>query len=294
MPVVIGYDDYCANALMSGGAWSASAPLTNTQTDDVQEVAVSIDATEASTQYDIDLGSIQPVGMCVIGPVNLTEGEATYRIRSYTDADQLTTLYDSGVLPVTGTVVDWDDPDTWFEWEDEQFWDGIGRSDVSDLPLYLIVVIPEAQLSDTNAQYFKIEFSDENNIDGQIRVGCVKMFRAFRPAYNYSADGNDFSLSWLVNTNETLGGARFYWDRGVRRALRLSFPAISQDELFTDWFRIAYHSRLSKQIFIVPEENDDAPTMRKRAFLATFKQSPPIAQAAAGYGSTSIDLEEVI
>lgn len=294
MAAVTGYSDCCADALVSGGAWTSSAPLTNIQTDDVQDVAVSLDATAVSTQIDIDLGSIQPVGMIVAGPINLTEGEATYRVRSFLEADHTTTLYDTGVLTVTGFVVDWDDPDTWYEEEDDRFWDGIGTSDVSELPLYLIIIVPEAQLTETNAQYFKIEFSDENNIDGQIRVGCVKMFRAFRPAYNYSAGDNDFSLSWLTNINESLGGSRSYWDRGVRRALRLSWSVVPQDELFTEWFRIAYNSRLSRQIFIVPEESDDAPTMRKRAFLATFKQSPSIVQAAAGYGSTSIDLEEVI
>lgn len=293
MPCVIGYDDLIQTALLSGGNWVSSLPLTNIQDGDVQTVARSATAQASDTVIIADFGKIQQVGIVVIGPCNITSG-ATYRIRSFIAADHSVTLYDSGSLTVSGIIVDWSNTNTWLEWEDQNFWTGIGESEVSDLPLFIVTVIPTSHLSETNAQFWQININDADNIDGHIDIGRIFVGPAYRPTLNYAPSDNEFSIEWLTDVSESLSGSRYFWRRGFRRKLRLSWPQLPDSELFGTWFKIGFHSGLNEQIFIVPEENDDAPTMRKRAFLATFKQTPPLAQAQAGYGSTLLDVEEVI
>lgn len=294
MPFVLGSKDRGVEALLAGGSYLSTAPLSNLQTDDPQQAAISTDAAPENTQVTVDLGASHPIGMFIFGPCNLTEGQATYRIRSYSDATYTTVLYDSTERTVTGTVVDWADPETWFEWEDPNFWSGIGKSEVSELPLYVIEIVPSASSGLTNTQWFKVEFNDPLNIDGRIEIGVGKFFELLRPPMNYAADGNEFSFQWLTDETESLGGAINYWERGRRRRLRVSWPALQESVLFDDVFLLALRAGVSRQVFVVPEENDTADYMRRRAFLATLMQSPPIAQAAAGYGSTSFDLKEVI
>lgn len=294
MPFVLGYDDRAKNAIFSGGSWLSTAPLSNVQTDDIQQAAISSDATAASSIMNIDLGETKQVGMFVIGPVNLTEGAGSYRIRSYSDSGYTTPVYDTGTVVITGDVVDWSDPDDWLEWEDVNFWSGILPSSVAELPLYIIDVIPISQISETTQQWFKIELVDADNVDGRISVGAVRLFETLRPSLNYAPDGNEFSFEWLTDAVESLGGTKKYWRRGRKRRLRVNWPLLNETELFSDFFLVGLKSGISQQVFVVPEEDDTADYKRRRAFLATLTQSPPIAQAAAGYGSTSFDLEEVI
>lgn len=294
MPFVLGYRDRVVDALVSGGSWLPTAPLSNIQTDDIQQAAISVDAADASTQFDVDLGDAVPVGMFVIGPVNITEGAGTYRIRSFSDSSYTTAVYDTGEVLIDGDVVDWANPNDWLEWEDVNFWSGIIPSSVSELPLYIVNIVPVAQIAQTTQQWFRVELSDSSNVDGRISVGAVRFFTALRPSLNYSPDGNEFSFQWLTDTVESLGGSRKFWRRGRRRRLRVNWPVLSESELFDDFFLVGLKSGISKQVFVVPEETDTADYRRRRAFMATLSQSPPIAQAAAGYGSTSIDLEEVI
>lgn len=294
MPFVLGYNDRAKDAIFSGGSWLATAPLSNVQTDDIQQAAISSDATAASSIMNIDLGEAKKVGMFVVGPVNLTEGAGSYRIRSYSDSAYTTQVYDTGTVVITGDVVDWSDSNDWLEWEDVNFWSGILPSSVSELPLYIIDVVPLAQIAETTQQWFKIELVDADNVDGRISVGAVRLFESLRPSLNYAPDGNEFSFEWLTDAVESLGGTKKYWRRGRRRRLRVNWPLLDEAELFSDFFLVGLKSGISQQVFVVPEEDDSADYKRRRAFLATFSQSPPIAQAAAGYGSTSLDLEEVI
>lgn len=294
MPFVLGYRDRVVNALVSGGSWLPTAPLANIQTDDIQQAAVSTDASAASTQFDADLGDVASVGMFVIGPVNMTEGAGTYRIRSFSDSNYTTAVYDTGETLIEGEVVDWSNSNDWLEWEDINFWSGAVPSSVSELPLYIIDIVPAAQLSQTTQQWFRVELSDPSNVDGRVSVGAVRFFTALRPSLNYSPNDNALSFQWLTDTVESLGGSRKFWRRGRRRRLRVSWPVLSGSELFDDFFLVGLKSGISEQVFVVPEDTDSADYKRRRAFMATLSQSPTIVQAAAGYGSTSFDLEEVI
>lgn len=290
---VVIYDNFADDAVLSGGSYLASLPLSNLQNEDIQLVARSTDALNASTKFSVDFGSVRPIGGIVLGPTNLSPG-ATWRVRSFAEAAHSTVMYDSGVQTVSGSTIDWSDTNDWLEWEDPGFWYGIPDSfSLNDLPSYIAEIVDSADAADALAQYWLVETFDAGNADGHVDFGRLLFGRVFRPTFNYGTD-NSFNVSPLNTTPiESLGGRRFFWDRGQRRVLHLSFPMLSNDELFDDVFRIQNVVSNNQQVFISPDPADTT-NFDKRSFLATLSNPPPIVQALADVGSTVIEAEEVL
>jgi hypothetical protein len=294
MPFCLGYQDYLQNAVVSGGSWVTTLPLTNVQTDDLQEVARTASLSSSDTQFTADLGAPKGVGMIVVGPINASP-DFQYRIRAYSDAALTLTKLDTGLTSITsGAVIDWTVPGDWLEWEDVNFWSGITPSELSDLPLYLVETVPEASPTDGQAQFWKFEFFDAGNSAGYLDIGGAMLFRMFRPELNYAPDSNNFNFEFLQDTNESKGGRVTFSETAIRRQARFSWPNVSEDSGFDDWMRIALLSRLSRRIFVLPEETDTGDRLRLRAFPATFKSTPALAQLNVARGSTAVDVIEVI
>ena len=294
MPFAIGYSDYVPKSVVSGGSFVTSLPLSNIKTDDIEEVARTASLDPADTQFQIDTGSIPAVGLIVI-KVNNASPNLEYRIRSYPDAAMTALSFDTTQTQIeSGTQVDWSDPNTWLAWEDANFWTGIVPSQYGELPFYIVVPIPAASASQGLVRYWDFKFFDESNINGYLDFGSVMLFRIFRPQYNYAPDSNSSDLMFLQSMEESDGGRRTYEEKAIRRAVRFSWPVISEAEAFDEFMRIGLLSRTSRRIFILPEENETGDRLRLRAFPATFTKSPSIAQIKVSRGSTSVDAEEVL
>lgn len=279
------YENFADDAIVEGGSWRPSAPLSRLLDQDVGSVARSTDAQTGSTVIQVDLGRVQTVGGVMFGPTNISPG-ASRRIRSYDDPDMTIVSYDSGVESVGGSVVDSLD----LEWEDPGFWDGIPNyTDVADLPNYVFHVLPDDELS----QWWKIEIFDPDNADGYLEIGRLFISRVWRPSINYTYGDNPLSLEPLVDASETLGGREDFWDRGVRRTWRCAFPMLPEGEAFGDVLRMMLRVGVSRQMFVVPDP-DDAAHGQRRSFLARFKQVPAIQQVQYALGSTVFDLREVL
>lgn len=285
---VLLYEPYSDLGVLSGGSYLPSLPRSNAQDPDIARVARTTDPLPASTRVDIDLGIARPVGGFAVGPINASPG-AQYRIRAYADAAMTTVLYDPGIKTIAGTVVESLD----LEWEDPGFWLGIDTSELDDLPTWLIDIVPFAQEPMTRTQWFSIEIFDPDNADGYIEFGRVIVARAWRPAFNYSYSGNSFGIDPRTEMVESEGGLRTYDERGQRRKLQVAFENLPEDALFADVFRIMNRHGVSRQMFVVPDPEDET-FLQRRSFLATFKQAPAIAQVLFARGSTALDFEEVL
>lgn len=290
-PVFI-FENFADTGILSGGSWETTLPLDNMQDPDIQVVARSTDATLTSTKFSIDLGREQPVGGLAFGPTNMSPG-STWIARAYSDAAMTAQVYSTGTQQVTGEVIDWTDTNDWLEWENPGFWLGIDDfASFTELPQFNYHVVAVADLALTTAQYWRLELSDTANADGHVDIGRLMIGRQYLPSYGYSVD-NNFSIDPLVDVEESLGGLRSYWERGYRRSLRLTFPVLTDDELFDSVFRMMLRSGLSRQIFVVPDPSDASFGVR-RSFLATFKTIPAIQQALMERGTTAMDFEEVL
>jgi hypothetical protein len=291
MPFAVVYENYADGAVFSGGSYSLS--LENLKNDDIHRVARSSSLDPAATQFTVNLGAQRPVGAVILGPLNIAPG-ATFRIRSFADQDMTEPLYDSSVITVGGTVIDWSDLSQWFEWEDNNFWEGVPQPDLPELPRYAIGTIPAEVAGQGLAQFWLVEINDPSNPSGYVDMGRLLMGRIFRPSLNYAPESNELSFSMLTDVTESLGGRRTYWFRGMRRLFRCSFPMGPENEAFEDWLRLAVRARTDKQIFVIPEETDDVDYLQRRAFLATLRQPPAIVQVLVERASVVFDAEEVI
>lgn len=283
---VLLYENFADSGIFSGGSWLAALPLTNMQDQDVELVARSTNATAASTKFTVNLGRVRAVDGIAFGPTNITPG-ASWRARGYSDAALTILVYDTGTQIVSGDIIDWSDVDEWLEWEDPGFWYGLAET-LDELPQFFYHVTAAAQ----SAQYWLIEIIDPTNADGAIDIGRLLIAKAFRPSINYG-EQNDLSLMPLTDTEESLGGKRVYWERGIRRAYRCTFGMLEEGEIFGDAFRMQLRSGISRQVFVVPDPDDETFGSR-RSFLATFKQLSPLQQLLIAAGTTAVDLEEVL
>lgn len=285
---IILYENFFDTATPSGGSYESDLPITNLQNADIGIVARTQDATNASTIILIDFGRERHINGLALGVPNISPG-AQYRIRSFAESGRTTTLYDSGTKTVPGVVIDSLD----LEWEDPGFWYGINTEELLiEFSTWIIEVIPSDQASNANRRWWTIEIFDENNSDGYLDFSRLFAGRAFEPTINYNED-NAFSVTPLVDVSESLGGNRSYWDRGIRRILRLTFENNSYDEAFNDIFRMIVKARTSRQVFVIPD-HEDIQFLQERSFLATFKQVPSVQQKLIDRSSSQVDLEEVI
>lgn len=285
--LIILYENFFDTATPSGGSYESDLPITNLQVADIGIPARTTDATNASTKILIDFGRERRIDALCLGVPNISPG-AQYRIRSFAESGRTTTLYDSGIKTLPGVVVDSLD----LEWEDPGFWYGINTEELLvEFSTWIIEVIPEDQASNSNARWWTIEVFDEDNADNYLDFSRLLAGRAFRPSINYSED-NSVGIEPITDVSESLGGNRTYWERGIRRTLRLALPWISQDEGFNDVFRMMTKARTSRQVFVIPDY-EDLEFLQQRSFLATFKQVPAVQQLLIERSSTMVDLEEV-
>lgn len=287
--LIILYEDFIASGTVSGGSYEVGLPVTNVQNQRLGVVARTTDALAASTRIDFDYGVERRTDVIVLGVPNASPG-AQYRVRMYSDSGRTVVTYDSGWKDLPGVVIDSLD----LEWEDPGFWYGINTEELLvEFSTWIVEVIPEASASDARQRWGRIEVLDESNADGYLDFSRLMGGRAFKPAVNYSED-NSFGLSELTDASESLGGQRSYFERGIRRTLRLALPyGNSWDEAFDSVLRMMVKARTSRQVFVIPDY-EDTEFLQVRSFLATFKQVPAIQQLLVDRSSTLVDVEEVL
>lgn len=69
------------DVVFSGGSWESTLPLSNLADDDLSKAAQSTDATTASTQFHVDLGSLQSIRLAFVSSGNYSRS-AKLRIRA--------------------------------------------------------------------------------------------------------------------------------------------------------------------------------------------------------------------
>jgi hypothetical protein len=283
--IVILYNNFADSGIYSGGSWRNTLPLTNLQDPDIRHVARSNNALAASSQISLDLGQTRTIDGVAFGPANLSPG-ATWQFRLYSNAAHTTLVYDSGLQTVSGSVIDWTNTASWLEWEDPRFWVG-NTNDADALPQYLFHIAPALQF----AQYCLLTITDPSNLDGYVEIGRLLVGQAWRPSVNYF--DNTITPVALTDMQESLGGKRDYWERGVRRKATYGFPNLPQAEILGDAFSMSLIAGISRHVFVIPNPDDNLYGPR-RSFLATLAKASDLRQLIADRGTTAIDVEEVL
>lgn len=258
---MVGFNDAVASASLTGGSWSIG--LSWLKDPRPRDRARSADATLASTQVNIDLGSSQSIKMLVLASTNLSSA-AQYRITWYSDAF-ITAAGNTGLLAFPGYPAY--DPDN-------------RGADI-------VHIFATAE----NRRYWTLELADTANPAGYVEAGRLLMCEVWQPSVNFG-EGNADTIEPNTNFETSLGGTEYPMRRMPKRALRVPWSVLPESEM-AELRRFRAICGVDRQVYVVPDP-DDTTNYNYRNFLARVRTPPEIALLPTSLASSAMDFVEMV
>lgn len=270
---------------LSGGSWLATLPLANVQNRQVQKVSRSSNATNAATQFTIDLGQARSIGVVALVVHNISV-LGRVRITASDTAGFVATYYNSGWVDVwpAGQI-----PQALLEWEDDNFWLGtLSANARAGYQSPFIHLLPAAQ----SLRYWKVEVDDTTNADGYVQIGRLFMAATWTPATNYSyGAGLGYQDPTAVDTS--LSGAEFFDVRSRYRVFEFELQYILNAEAYAQALELQRLSGTSGEVLVVPDSTDTA-NQPARAFVGRLQQLGAITQPQPSTYSARFQVKELL
>ena len=278
--------NYIPDAVLAGGSYEVTLPLSNSQDRPFSKIARTTDATSASTFFTVDLTEARTTQLLSLLGHNIKQVSATIRFRASNDAGATTNLiYDSGLLVVLPSVYDWLTHDFY---EPNWFY---GEPYAEDLDLFTkqFIHIPPSPI---RARYWRIDIDDDTNSDGFIQFGFFYQAAIFRPSVDIQLNHN---LSFIDNTGiqEAISGVEYFDNREKPRVIIVSVRGLPKDEMLSNLFNLARRQGKGGLIYIIPDE-DDALNLNKEAFIGRLTEMPAFRDFVNNFYQTEIALKEII
>lgn len=266
----------------SGGNWLATGGLAlgNLKTQDVMELARSVDLAPSSTQWRIDFGRIAPINMMAMLNHN---GSVTAR-RRYVVTNSADNsgppVYDSGFermrLP---TVV----------WGAKPFgafpFDGVDMAAYPAGP-YDLHFAPDI----VYGRYLFTFVADTDNPSGYFQAGRFMAGQAWRHRHAYGVKVRPVDPSVVRRTR---GGRRIIRALPKYREITITFEHMQEVDAWTNGFEIDRAGKAGDFLIIV--NSDDDPSIRfRRAIYASLVDTGGVTNTSVKRYSWSITAEELI
>lgn len=267
MAFLLGIKNAVEHCSLSGGAWQATAARDKLKTRDYYEVARTVSAAPADTQFVMDQGWARPVRIVALIAHNLG-AYAQWRIRAASDADFTSLQYDSGWMDV------WRSPDlAGLDWSWQEWWVNGGRNGrgvrAAQWPANVLHILP----ANKRAQYWRIEVGDSANRLGYIEAGRVFIGDAFIPHAGMSY-GRGLGVETASGVESTAAGLELFRRRVPTRVVRGSLDWLSEAE--ADLLRgIQLEHDICQELYYV-EDASRPERFPLTAFPARFRQLSPI------------------
>jgi hypothetical protein len=282
---MLGFPNRIGAATLTGGSWESNLPLTNIQHRTIQKVARTTDATLASTQLDIDLGSEKNIRVIGIRNHNFTL-DATFRIRASAVSNFATTVYDSGWTDVWPVVY----PFEALEWEDDNWWSGrYGAEEIEGHTTETDCVLP----SNTLARYWRLEFDDTTNSAGHIQIGRIFIGPAWQFTNNMAYNGYALGLETKTEVQEARGGAEYFDVRLPYRVVRFALPWMTENEGMANAFDLLRRAGVDKEVLWIHDPDDTVHALRRR-FIGRLRQLSAIEHPYPNTHSTAFEIKELL
>lgn len=283
--IIIAHPNRAPDAALSGGAWSANAPVSNLQTRFSFERARSIDTDLSSTMVDAALDRARDVRFVALVRHNLSV-VAKYRLRASSVAgDFSAALADTGWCDVWPGIM----PFGAQVWGDDGWWGGKPTAeDIAGYPALLLVVLPES----VRARYWRLELSDQANAAGYVEAARLWMSGEWQPLYNMSW-GN--SIAWEDASQVATALDRTeYFDEAVKtRVLRASLERLNHDEAHARFLEMTRQLGVTRELLVVPDAND-AMHLIRRSFVGRLRQLSPVEAYAVGLYKGALEIKESV
>lgn len=270
---------------LSGGSWLTTLPLANLQNRQVQKVSRSSNATNASTQFTIDLGQARSIGVVALVVHNISV-LGRVRITASDTAGFTVTYYNSGWINVwpSGQI-----PQSLLEWEEDNFWLGtLSANARAGYQSPFIHLLATAQ----SLRYWKVEVDDTTNADGYVQIGRLFMAATWQPSVNYSyGAGLGYQDPTAVDTS--LSGAEFFDVRSRYRVFNFELQYIANAEAYVQALELQRLSGTSGEVLVVPDSADTA-NQPARSFVGRLVQLAPITQPQPSTFNCAFQVKELL
>jgi len=269
-------------SILSGGNWRTALPLANLKNRTLVRVARSVDASPASTWFDIDVGTFKQWRGFAVQDHNLTLA-ARYRLRTSYDAAHTLTDYDSGWLDVWPPV--YDD----LEWGAVNFWERTYSED--ERRGYIWTLIGRLPHS-TDARYIRFEFDDPLNPASFVQVGRVFIGgSSWVPSSGISTGAG---LGWEDDSRieQADGGAEFFDERPRYRSSQLQFNNLGNDEAYGKAFEMMRQAGRTREVLFMWNPSDTKHAIR-RQFICRLRQLSRIEHPYPVIDSVAFEIKEI-
>ncbi len=280
----IAFDNYLDTATLSGGAWSTGLPLDNLKTVQPTEVARSTAVTNASTQFDVDLGSTQLVKLVAL-PRHNASLSATWRVRAGTDPTFAVTLYDSGTIDIWSSQ----EPFGTGAWGEFTWGGKLDAADSADFRPLAFTWISDAGII---ARYVRVEIFDTGNVDGYFEAGRAYVSSAYQPTKNVLYG---FTNEFVDNsTKKRSRGGQLYVDVVPKfRRMSLTIDHIDDDEMYNTVQEIGRLRGKNGDMIVILDPEDTEHAMRQSIYGA-FSDYGAITHSAFEVHTTTLVIEEML
>lgn len=283
--VLLAWNNRADLATLSGGRWSATLPITNLQSRQVQKVARTASAALVDTIIRADFGTPQGIN-CIALVVHNLSATAKVRITAASNALFTDPEYQSAWIDVwpAGVI-----NAHLLEWEDDNFWLG---------------TLTEEQRAGYNApflhtlpapiymRHWQIEIDDVGNPAGYVQVGRLFAAKSWQPQYNM-AYGASLGFEDPSDVVASLGGAEYFDVRGRFRVHRFSLPVLSQDERYTYVHELQRLVGTTGEVLVVPNPADPS-TLIQRSFVGRLRSLDAPAQPHFQTFSANFEIKELL
>jgi hypothetical protein len=302
--VLLGFPNRIDSATLSGGNWQTL--LTNLQDRRLSRVARSASTAKADTQFDVDLGVPRKVSVFAIVRHNLGLN-ARYRVRVAQDAAFTNVIYDAAQLPASPSVSAnfvlqqyamqgrvW--PQVWprlfntasLDWEDPNWWDGrLPEEDRRGYPGLILCVLDEPVFG----RYVRVEFLDEENVDGYVELGRLFISQAWRPKNNATYGAG---IGWEFDTtmDRAIDGTAYFDRKTGRRVQKFSLDWLSPDEAFGNVFEIQRAAGIDQEVLFAWDA-DDPVNLIRQSFLGRLRAINPLQLPYFNTWTNAFEIEEI-
>lgn len=224
-----------------GGGWTVGLPLANLQNRIIAKKARSTSASNANTQFYINLDKVRSVFSVALIGHNMSD-DAQFRVRFYSDYDKSGLIHDSGLInvwPATYTQTD-------LEWEDVAWWSGDNSldttSDFTPLAYYFADMVYQAKS-------VSVELFDSANSIGYVEVGRLFVSGGWQPEFNMQY-GVQYGYIVGTGVDEALDGTEYFNRKRSRRTMNMAIHNMQSPDAFGQMYSMQRDMGIDQEILV--------------------------------------------
>lgn len=280
--IQLGWKNYADSAVLSGGSWTTTLPLSNLQRVSRALPARSANALAASTKINIDLQFVR--GFRGIGLLRHTGSQtATYEITAGTTPGG-SDVYASGALQM------WDaTPTLDLAWEDPNWWLGtLNAEDIEGYPIDLIHDIG----SNIRARYLTIQITDTGNPAGYFQAARLLIMPLYSPPVTFSL-GARFGWEPRSEAKESLGGVTYFDRKTSVRVFRFGLPVLARSDTYGQILELQRIAGNSGEVLVIQDADDERYGF-KRNFVGYASEMDELELFAHKYHRWGCTIKEIV